>query len=68
MSTQEEMKAKMDIHQEKVEAAMHSIRSELEETIKHRVEDVLSYVDQKTQGLRKDLSEKIDETELDLQQ
>jgi predicted nuclease with TOPRIM domain len=27
--------AKMDIHQEKMEAAIHSIRSELEETIKH---------------------------------
>jgi hypothetical protein len=31
---QEEMKAKKDIHQEKMEAAIHSIRSELEETIK----------------------------------
>jgi hypothetical protein len=31
-SIQEEMKAKMDIHQEKMEAAIHSIQSELEET------------------------------------
>jgi hypothetical protein len=61
-STQEEMKARMDIHQEKMEAAIHSIWSELEETIKHRVEDVLSCVDQKTPGLRKELTEKIDET------
>jgi hypothetical protein len=29
----EEMKAKMDIHQERMEAAIHSIRSELEEAI-----------------------------------
>jgi hypothetical protein len=36
------MKAKMDIHQEKMEATMHSIRSKLEETIEHRVDDVLS--------------------------
>jgi hypothetical protein len=29
------MKAKMDIHQEKMEATIHTIRSELEELIKH---------------------------------
>jgi hypothetical protein len=67
MSTQEEMKAKMDIHQEKMEAAIHSIRSELEETIKHSVEDVLLCVDQETQSLRKELTEKTDETQVDLQ-
>jgi hypothetical protein len=43
------------------------MRSELEETIKQRVEDVLLYVDQKTQGLRNKLTEKIEETQLDLQ-
>jgi hypothetical protein len=62
VSTQEEMKSKTDILQEKMEAAMHSIRSQLEETIKHRAEDILSCIDQKTQGFRKDLTEKIDET------
>jgi hypothetical protein len=50
-----------------MEAAIRSIRSELEETIKHRVEYVLSCVDQKTQGLCKELTEKIDETQVDLQ-
>jgi hypothetical protein len=60
------MKTKMDIHQEKMEASIHSIRTELEETVKHRVDDVLSCVDQKTQGLPKELCEKIDETQ-DLQ-
>jgi hypothetical protein len=55
-STQEEMKANMDIHQEKMEAAMLSIWSELEKT-KHRVEDVFPCVDQKMQGLRKELKE-----------
>jgi hypothetical protein len=35
------MKVKMDIHQETIEAAIHSIQSELEEMIKHHVEDVL---------------------------
>jgi hypothetical protein len=64
MSTQEEIKAKMGIHQEMTEAPMHSIRSELEETIGWTT-SVVSRT--KTQRLRKDLSEKIDETELDLQ-
>jgi hypothetical protein len=67
VSTQEEMKAEMDIHQEKMEAAIHSIRSELEETTKHRVEDILLCVGQKTQDLCKEFIEKIDETQVDLQ-
>jgi BMFP domain-containing protein YqiC len=66
LSTQEQIKAKMDIHQEKMEGAIHPIRSELEKAIKHLVEDVLSCVDQKTQGLRKELIENIDEIEVDL--
>jgi hypothetical protein len=66
-STQEEMSDKMDIHPEKTVTAIKSIRSELEETIKHRVEDVLSCVDQKAQGLRKGLTKKTDETQVDLQ-
>jgi hypothetical protein len=38
VSTQEEMKSTMDIHQEKMEAAIRTLRrSELQETIKHRV-------------------------------
>jgi hypothetical protein len=57
----------MKAHQEKTEAAIHSIQSELEETIKHLVEDVLASFYQRTQGLRKELNEKIDETQLDLQ-
>jgi type VI protein secretion system component Hcp len=67
LSTQEEMKAKMDIHQEKIEAAIHSIRSELEETIKHRLEDVLFCVDQKTPDLGKEVTEKTDGKHVDLQ-
>jgi hypothetical protein len=65
MSTRE-MRAKMAIHQEKMEATIHSIQSKLDEIIKHQVEDVPSYVDQKTQGLSKELTEKIKETQ-DLQ-
>jgi hypothetical protein len=53
----------MKARQEKTEAAMHSIQSKLEETIKHRVEDVLVGAYQRTQNLRKELNEKIDETQ-----
>jgi UDP-3-O-acyl-N-acetylglucosamine deacetylase len=45
VSTQEEMKAMMDIYQGKMEATIHFIWTELEET------DNTSYVDQKTDGL-----------------
>jgi hypothetical protein len=38
MSTQEIMKAKMDIHQENMEAAVHFSQSELEEVIKNCVD------------------------------
>jgi hypothetical protein len=51
VSTQEEVESKMDIHQERLEAAVHSILS-----VKHGVEDDLSCVDQKTWGLRKELN------------
>jgi hypothetical protein len=61
------MKAKMDIPQEKTEATIHSIRPKLEETIKHQVEDFLSCVEGKTQVLCKELTEKIDGTQVDLQ-
>jgi predicted nuclease with TOPRIM domain len=60
----EEKKAEMDIHQEKMEVAIHFIWSELEETIKHRVDDILSCGDQKMQGLQKELTQKIGETQL----
>jgi hypothetical protein len=61
VDTQEEMKAKMDIYQEKMEAAIHFIWTKLEETID------TSCVDQKTEGLHKELDEKIDETQMSLQ-
>jgi hypothetical protein len=60
------MQAKMDIrvHQEKMEAAIHCIQSGLEETIRHRVEDVLSCVNPKMQSLCEELTEKTDETQV----
>jgi hypothetical protein len=47
----------MDIHETAVRC---------EETIRHQMEDVLSCIDQKTQGPRKELAEKIDKTQVDL--
>jgi hypothetical protein len=67
VSNQEKMQAKMDIHQEKIEAAIYFIWSELEDAIKHRVEEILSCVNQKMQGLCEELTEKIGETQVVLQ-
>jgi hypothetical protein len=57
------MKAKMDVHEEKMEAAIHFTWVELE-IVKYRVEDILSCVHQKTQGLHK---ENTDKTQVGLQ-
>jgi hypothetical protein len=48
--------------QGKTEAAVHSIRSELLETVIHHVENGQACGDQRTEGLCKELNEKIDET------
>jgi predicted nucleic acid-binding Zn-ribbon protein len=56
----------MKAHQWKTEDTVRCIQFELEDTVKHRVEDVLANVDQRTQGLRKELNEKIGEKQADL--
>jgi hypothetical protein len=61
------MKPTVSAIQDKMEATIHFIWSELQETIKYRVEDVLSYVDQKMQGLCREVTEKIGKTQVDLQ-
>jgi Skp family chaperone for outer membrane proteins len=43
----------MDRQHEKVEDAIHSTRSELDETTQHRIDNVMTCVDHKKQGLRK---------------
>jgi BMFP domain-containing protein YqiC len=53
--------------QEMMEAAINSIQSELEETIKNQMDNVLSSVNQWTQGIRKELNTKIEEMQLSLQ-
>lgn len=52
----------MDIHQEVMEATVHSIVFELEEAITHWVEDVLLCVNQETQGLSEELMGMFHET------
>jgi hypothetical protein len=63
---QYKMKITMKSSNEETEAAIHCIRSELEKTLKHLVEDVLACVDPRVQDLCKELNEKIDETQVDL--
>jgi hypothetical protein len=64
-SIQEQMKAKIAIHQANMKSVIYSIRPKLE-TIKHWVQEVLLSVNQKKQGLCKELIEKTDETQVDL--
>jgi hypothetical protein len=52
--------------QEKTEAVVNFIWAKLEEAIKHRLEVVLTSVDQQTQGLCKKLNARIGETQLEL--
>jgi hypothetical protein len=61
------MKVTVSGIQEKMEAAINSIQSELEETIKQWVEDVLVSVDQGTWSLCEELIEKIEQTQSSLQ-
>jgi hypothetical protein len=62
-STQEEVKAKIHIHQEKIGGLNTLQRVQVRGSHQHQVEDV----SQKTQGLSKELNEKIDETQVDPQ-
>jgi uncharacterized radical SAM superfamily Fe-S cluster-containing enzyme len=53
--------------QEKAKAAINSIRDELEEIVKNREEDALTFVGQQTQGLREEGDASIGETQRDLE-
>jgi hypothetical protein len=66
-ANQHSMEATIRSGQEKTKTAINSIRSELEETIKTRMENAVVYLNQQTQGLRKELDEKIMETHQNLQ-
>jgi hypothetical protein len=56
-SGQAEMSSIVSAIAENMGASIHFIQTELEETIRHRMEDVLSCVDEKKQGLRNELAE-----------
>jgi hypothetical protein len=58
------METKLKCNQEERKAAINSIRAELEETMKHRVEDVLAYTDQRKRGLREKIDTKMKQTQL----
>jgi hypothetical protein len=51
------MEAAIRSGQKETKAAINSIRSELEETIKNRMKNVLVSVDQQTQGFREEIKE-----------
>jgi hypothetical protein len=64
---QEHMQEMIRANHEKTEAAIHSMRLELEETIRYRIENVMTRVNQETQSLQKELTEKIDKRQVELQ-
>jgi hypothetical protein len=70
-ASQAERNAKGEAHQEKADAkigtSIHSVRSDLDETIQRRMEDVLLRLDHKTQGLHTELSEGNEKTQVELQ-
>lgn len=57
----EEIKTTVRASQKNMEAAVNSIRSELENTIRIRVEDILASVDQGAQGLQEEVNAKPEE-------
>jgi Mn-dependent DtxR family transcriptional regulator len=57
---------KMDSNQEKAEASMEKLEEKMEETIEHQMKHILSYVDQSTQNLRRELTETIEKMHLEL--
>jgi hypothetical protein len=61
------MEAMMKCIQEETKVAINSVWGELEETMKHRLEDILSCVNQRSQGLCRELNEKMGEMQVDLQ-
>jgi hypothetical protein len=61
--TMAEMNAKMDGNQTEMRSTICAIWSELEETIQQETKYFLSYVDQKTQNLRNELTETIEKAQ-----
>jgi hypothetical protein len=59
--------ANMNVKPKEVAGEIHSIRSELEETIEHRIQNVLTHVNHVTQSLQKEMIDGIENTQGDLE-
>jgi predicted ATP-grasp superfamily ATP-dependent carboligase len=64
---QDKADAKIEAHLKRMEAATHSVRSDIEQTVQKRMEDVLLVIDPKPQSLQMELTEKIENTQAELQ-
>jgi hypothetical protein len=53
--------------EEKIKDAMQSMRSELDETIRHRIEKAMTNVSRETRKLQTELTERIEQTQVELQ-
>jgi hypothetical protein len=47
-----------------MEAAVHSMLSELDEIIQHRIENVMAHINHETQSLPQELAERIERTQV----
>jgi uncharacterized secreted protein with C-terminal beta-propeller domain len=73
-ANQARLEAKIEANQAKTNAKLKemseeilSIRSELEENIQHRIENVMTRVNHLTRSLQKEMTERIEKTQVDLQ-
>jgi hypothetical protein len=53
--------------EEKMKDAMQSVRSELDETIRHRIERAITNVSRETHKLQTELSDRTERTQVELQ-
>jgi hypothetical protein len=58
--------AKTDVKLKEMSKEILSIRSELEKTIQHQIENVMMRVKHVTQSLQKEVTERIEKTQVDL--
>jgi hypothetical protein len=64
---QENSDTEAKVRHGRMEAAMHSMRSDTERSVQKQMEDVLSVLDHKTQSLQMDLTEKFKSTQVKLE-
>jgi archaellum component FlaC len=59
--------AKMDVKLKEMSEEIHSIPSELEETIQHRIQNVMTHVNHVTQSIQKEMIEGIENIQVNLE-